>query len=73
MPSMSGLELATRMRDIIPRLPVILMSGFLNEEAFRSMPVGLDPVFLPKPFTIQEMATSIRKAIKHEHPVNVAD
>lgn len=71
MPHMSGLELATQIRDIIPNVPVILMSGFLNEEAFRNMPAGLDPVFIPKPFTIPELATSIRKAIKQADTVHI--
>lgn len=63
MPGMSGLELAKKIREHVPDLPVILMSGFLNEEAFRSTPAGLEPIFIQKPFAIQDLATSIRKAI----------
>lgn len=62
MPQMSGVELAKQIHQHLPSLPVILMSGFLNEEAFRSLPLGLEPIFIQKPFTIQELATSIRTA-----------
>ncbi len=64
MPQMTGLELAKQIHEHLPSLPVILMSGFLNEEAFRSLPASLEPVFIQKPFTIQDLATSITKAIR---------
>ncbi len=62
MPSMSGIELAREIRRYRPGFPVIIMSGFLNEEAFQNMPDGLDPVFVQKPFAIHELATAIRRA-----------
>lgn len=64
MPQMSGLELAKQIHEHLPSLPVILMSGFLNEEAFLSLPASLEPVFIQKPFTIQDLSASITKAIK---------
>ncbi len=64
MPRMSGFELAREIRKYRPNLPVIVMSGFLNEEAFPNMPDGLDPVFVQKPFAIQDLATAIRSALR---------
>ncbi len=64
MPHMSCIELANETRKYLPHLPVIIMSGFLNEEAFRNMPVGLAPVFLQKPFSIQDLVSSIDRAFR---------
>ncbi len=64
MPNMSGFELANEIRKYLPSLPVIIMSGFLNEEAFRNMPAGLEPVFLQKPFAIQDLASSMQRALR---------
>ena len=63
MPYMSGCELANQIREYLPEIPVILMSGFLNEEAFRSLPAGLDPIFVQKPFSLHDLTTAIRKAM----------
>jgi FixJ family two-component response regulator len=32
MPSSSGVELAQALRTMVPDLPVVLMSGFINDE-----------------------------------------
>ncbi len=64
MPYMSGCELANQIREYLPALPVILMSGFLNEEAFRSLPAGLDPIFVQKPFSLHDLTTAIRTSMK---------
>jgi CheY-like chemotaxis protein len=68
MPNMSGSELVKEIREYLPKIPVILMSGFLNEEAFRSLPASLDPIFVQKPFSLQDLTAALRKSMK---PVTV--
>ncbi len=70
MPGMSGLELTKQIALRSINLPVILMSGFLNEDAFRSIPEGLNPLFIQKPFAIHDLASSIRKALKIAETTN---
>ena len=73
MPNMSGCELANEIRAYLPEISVILMSGFLNEEAFRSLPASLDPVFVQKPFSLHELTAAIHKSMKtYGAPVRTA-
>ncbi len=64
MPYMSGSELAKEIREYLPTIPVILMSGFLNEEAFRSLPANLDPIFVQKPFSLHDLTAAVRNSMK---------
>lgn len=72
MPHMSGVELATEIRKHHPTLPVVIMSGFINEEAFQSMPDGQAPVFLQKPFAVQDLGNAIQKALRHSSIIKTA-
>ena len=73
MPNMSGCELANAIREYLPEISVILMSGFLNEEAFRSLPASLDPIFVQKPFSLHELTAAIHKSMKtYGAPVRAA-
>ncbi len=59
MPGLSGINLARRIRDSHPEMPVILMSGFrrLKPETIE----GNQTVrFLHKPFTIAELLTDLQ-------------
>ena len=64
MPGMDGLELQRRVRTGSPRLPVILISGQLDEEvrerALRSGAVA----FLYKPFDGEELLRVIQRALE---------
>lgn len=63
MPYLSGTELAKKIREYLPTIPVILMSGFLNEEAFQNLPVELNPIYIQKPFSIQNLSAAVRKSL----------
>jgi signal transduction histidine kinase/CheY-like chemotaxis protein/diadenosine tetraphosphatase ApaH/serine/threonine PP2A family protein phosphatase len=59
MPTISGLQLAERARELRPLLAVLLMSGFLD--ATEDHP---ELTILQKPFTMVELAQAIRVAVE---------
>jgi len=61
MPRMGGKLLATKAREILPDLKIILMSG--NPEDGRSSLAGVH--LLPKPFSIHTLATVVRRVLEN--------
>jgi len=55
MPKVNGLEAAQEIRNRNPKVPVILMSGFTNEDTVESFRAKGFEHFLKKPFGIQEL------------------
>ncbi len=55
MPLMDGGELAERVRDIDPRMPIVLMSTPLSDEAAELLRGYSDLPLLQKPFTYWEL------------------
>ena len=63
MPEMDGPTMVKEARQSRPELPVLFMSGYAEEQLRKS--IDLDKVaFLPKPFSVQELAEAARKALK---------
>lgn len=63
MPEMNGPELCYRLREILPELPVLFMSGHsveLLDEKCWAKPRGR---FLPKPFSSSELLAAVEAAI----------
>ncbi|HRP08012.1 MAG TPA: ATP-binding protein, partial [Gemmatimonadales bacterium] len=60
MPGMGGVELMAHLRELKPGLPVILMSGYNSESASQTTE---GTGFLPKPFTVGELAVAVRRAL----------
>jgi PAS domain S-box-containing protein len=60
MPRMGGGELVRRMRELLPELPVLLMSGYSEELVAAEHP---DHPFLAKPFTPAELAEAVRRVL----------
>ena len=59
MPVMDGPSMARRVRARFPDLPILFMSGYAEEQLRRS--IDLDNVaFLPKPFSVQQLAEATR-------------
>jgi len=64
MPRMTGAKLAAELMRIRPDIPVILCTGFSETiDADEAKALGIRE-FVMKPFTIREMAETIRKALK---------
>lgn len=58
MPGIGGMELAARVRDIHPQLPVLLTSGY-SDVIVRHGTMGFD--LLHKPYTIGQLVTALRR------------
>lgn len=58
MPGMDGAALVRAVRASLPSLPVILVSGYAETEAIADLP-GAPVQFLPKPFSLKELAARL--------------
>jgi two-component system cell cycle sensor histidine kinase/response regulator CckA len=62
MPTMDGPTMVGHARKRFPDLPILFMSGYAEEQLRRS--IDLDNVaFLPKPFSVQQLAEAARDAL----------
>ena len=63
MPELSGPEVLARLREIRPDLPVVLMSGYHEDELAPEVGAGISG-FIQKPFTPADLANRIRAALE---------
>ena len=62
MPGMDGPAMARAIRRLHPDLPFLFMSGYAEEQLRKS--IDLEKVaFLPKPFSMQELAEAVRTVL----------
>jgi two-component system cell cycle sensor histidine kinase/response regulator CckA len=62
MPLMDGPTMARQVRNRYPDLPILFMSGYAEEQLRKS--IDLDNVaFLPKPFSVQQLAEATREVL----------
>ncbi|MBO9713792.1 response regulator [Sphingomonas sp.] len=62
MPVMDGPTMAREARRRFPDLPILFMSGYAEEQLRKS--IDLDHVaFLPKPFSVQQLAEAVRDVL----------
>ena len=64
---MSGPEVFERLRDIRPAVPVVLMSGYHEDEIATRVGEGISG-FVQKPFTPADLASRMRRALEPEEP-----
>jgi len=62
MPNMDGPMLAQRMRQMNPDLKIIFISGYTEEKLKDHM--GENIWFLPKPFTLKQLAAKVRAVLE---------
>ena len=61
MPGMNGAELARRVQDIRPTMPILFITGFADQAALE----GVSEAFIiGKPFVDDELATKVRVALE---------
>jgi two-component system cell cycle sensor histidine kinase/response regulator CckA len=65
MPLMDGPTMVREARKEHPNLPILFMSGYAEEQLRKS--IDIDHVaFLPKPFSVQELAEAVRDVLATE-------
>jgi two-component system cell cycle sensor histidine kinase/response regulator CckA len=62
MPTMDGPTMVRHVREKYPDLPVLFMSGYAEEQLRKSIDID-DVSFLPKPFSVQQLAEAARDAL----------
>ena len=60
---MSGRDMARRMQQQRPGLPVLFISGYADEAAFRAEVLDAGDAFLPKPFTRNALGAKVREVL----------
>ena len=65
MPGMDGPTMVREARKSRPELPILFMSGYAEEQLRKSIDID-NVAFLPKPFSVQELAEAARKARRAE-------
>ncbi len=64
MPHMTGIQLSRKIREIKPRIPIIISSGFsdaVNEDTYKIQGIN---GFLMKPIVLKDLARMIRSVLK---------
>lgn len=64
MPGLAGVPLFHELRKRLPRVPVILISGFSREREVQLMLQAGAQELIQKPFRLEELATAIRRALQ---------
>jgi two-component system, cell cycle sensor histidine kinase and response regulator CckA len=65
MPIMDGPTMVRKVRESLPKMPILFMSGYA-EEQLRKM-IDLDNIaFLPKPFSVQQLSEAVRDVLATE-------
>ncbi len=63
MPEMSERELANRAQKRLPGLKVLFTTGYTRNAIVHNGVIDPGITFLPKPFTLDQLARKIRQAI----------
>jgi len=63
MPSIDGLELLTRVREVAPQTPVVMLTAFATvESAVAAVKAGAFD-YLPKPFSFDQLRLTVERAL----------
>lgn len=68
MPVHDGMYLMRKVREKRPGIPIIVMSGYATSETIKEAEGLGAAVFLPKPFTPDELADTLRSIAKNPSP-----
>jgi CheY-like chemotaxis protein len=63
MPQLGGPALATRLKVSHPQVPVLFMSGYIEDDIVRRGIVTGDAEFLEKPFTTVSLLSAVRRTL----------
>ena len=62
MPEMDGPALLIKVRERLPDLKVIFVSGYAEEAFAKNLPEG-EFGFLPKPFTLKQLIETVKQSL----------
>ena len=60
MPGIDGPSLLRELRRRRPELKIIFISGYAEDAFKKNLPDGEDFQFLPKPFSLKQLATTVK-------------
>jgi len=63
MPSMDGPAMAREIRELVPGLPVLFMSGYAEEQLRRELDIDA-MYFIAKPFSVQQIAAKVGEVMR---------
>ncbi|MEJ1161011.1 cell cycle histidine kinase CckA [Prosthecomicrobium sp. N25] len=63
MPEMDGPSLLRELRRTRPELKIIFVSGYAEDAFAKNLPEGEAFLFLPKPFSLKQLATAVKDAL----------
>ncbi len=63
MPVMNGFELTDFLMPLCPQMKVLYMSGYLDNPALQKRNLNPETNFIPKPFSLKDLAIKIRKVL----------
>ncbi len=63
MPEMDGPKLLQQLRKTLPDMKVIFISGYAEEALRRELAEDESFVFLPKPFSLKDLASAVKEAL----------
>jgi len=63
MPEMDGPTLLRELRKLQPHLKMIFVSGYAEDAFKKNLPEGESFGFLPKPFSLKQLATAVKEAL----------
>ena len=67
MPGLSGRDLLNRLVQLYPGTPVIIISGLSDQEQAQSL-IGMGAfAYLLKPFRLEVVEDSVKRALEHRH------
>ena len=64
MPRVDGATLIRHARKVLPDLPVVCISGYTQDSVAKEVAELPNVHFLPKPFSLKQLATRVKDALK---------
>ena len=68
MPNMDGPTLAKKVRSTWPDMKIIFISGYAEDAFRRNLDRGAEINFLPKPFSLKQLAGKVKEVLGHPEP-----
>jgi two-component system cell cycle sensor histidine kinase/response regulator CckA len=63
MPNMDGPTMAKELKDILPGVPIIFVSGYAEDAFAKNLDPGQAFHFLPKPFSLKQLAAAVKEVM----------